>query len=470
MKRKKILFLFLTVTIISFAASAIAADPVCTLGWSNTAAVIPTPNLRGGGGVYNGKLYLVGGYDNNTVTILDTVYIYDPAADSWTTGATMPTATLDFGSALVNGKIYVVGGSDGSSTNVVHEYDIDGDSWTTLPFTYPLTSPGITCAGAGDGKVYCFGGSTGPSNTAASYDPSVGGAWTVLATMPDIKMYAAAREVDGIIYIAGGWYAKTDDATFAYNIADDSYTTVDTLLNGRQRPAMIYAGGLLWLTAGGSFWTPQTANDEYFVDYTTWTSTGTTIGVPVCGGQPGYIEGYGIYLAGGRLGSKGADTDNNQLWQICVPVFGDITPADGPAGQAVTITGDLFEASVDVALMDDTKAVYPLDNVTVVGGDEITAEIPATMADGMYDLIFEGSLLQTTIVEDAFEVITVDDDTIDDDTIDDDVVDDDVVDDDVADDDVADDDVADDDVADDDAADDDAADDDDDDDSSCCGC
>ena len=55
-----------------------------------------------------GKLYVAGGSDG--VTQLNTLYIYDIASNTWTTGANMPVAAEAPGSAVLHNHLYVFGG------------------------------------------------------------------------------------------------------------------------------------------------------------------------------------------------------------------------------------------------------------------------------------------------------------------------------------------------------------------------
>jgi N-acetylneuraminic acid mutarotase len=66
---------------------------------------------------YNSKLYLIGGYRENSdgsATVVRATNIYDPATNRWTTGAALPTARREIAAARVvlNGspRIEVVGG------------------------------------------------------------------------------------------------------------------------------------------------------------------------------------------------------------------------------------------------------------------------------------------------------------------------------------------------------------------------
>ena len=71
-----------------------------------------------------------------------------PPANSnstWMTGASIPTARSEIAGAALDGKIYIVGGFDnsGRSSDSVEVYDLIADNWTTgEPLPQPLDHTG----------------------------------------------------------------------------------------------------------------------------------------------------------------------------------------------------------------------------------------------------------------------------------------------------------------------------------------
>src|SRR6202035_5180591 len=83
----------------------------------------------------NGKIYLVGGYSTGNITpaFLQT-WEYDPVANTFVTKTPIPAAN-GFGGAgfgVVNGHLYVAGGRDATNTVIATtwDYDIAADTWT----------------------------------------------------------------------------------------------------------------------------------------------------------------------------------------------------------------------------------------------------------------------------------------------------------------------------------------------------
>ena len=116
----------------------------------------------------NGLLYVVGGQDqeNGNIDVLNTVYAYNPATNTWTTEASMPTAS-DQPAAVVgdNGLLYVLGGYNGSWLNTAQVYNPATNSWSNAT-GMPVASGGLAAAVGANNRLYVFGGNTSanPSN------------------------------------------------------------------------------------------------------------------------------------------------------------------------------------------------------------------------------------------------------------------------------------------------------------------
>ena len=79
---------------------------------------------------FNRKIYIFGGYDE-TFQPTNTTRIYDIDTNMWSTGEPMPAALGGMAAALWNGIIYVAGGSPDigiSVVNTLYAYDIAADN------------------------------------------------------------------------------------------------------------------------------------------------------------------------------------------------------------------------------------------------------------------------------------------------------------------------------------------------------
>jgi hypothetical protein len=127
-----------------------------------------------GSAVLGDKLYVFGGRTRNadgttTTETLNTVEMYDPASNSWTTKTPMPTGRRTMVVGTINGRAQVIGGErkpDGTTFAQNEEYDPTTDSWRTLA---PMLTPRHgAAAGTINNVVYvATGGPTGGSSYSA---------------------------------------------------------------------------------------------------------------------------------------------------------------------------------------------------------------------------------------------------------------------------------------------------------------
>ena len=153
-----------------------------------------------------GKLYVFGGFPGNTVPLTNT-RIYDPVANSWSSGAPMPAARGGLGAAYGSGKIFLLGGQ-GPSTS------INGQTW--------------------------------------AYDP-VANSWMTMTALPAARVAPATGVINGQLYAAGGLDTSfQEDATlFDYDIASDTWITLTNMPIGIFGGGGSVAGGKLYVTGGG---------------------------------------------------------------------------------------------------------------------------------------------------------------------------------------------------------------------------
>jgi serine protease AprX len=170
-------------------------------------ALPPSPDyyFAAPGVYFNGKIYIMGGFDE-TFQPRDTTRIYDIATNTWEPpGAPMPAA-LGCIAALWNGIIYVAGGSPdvgASVVNTLYAYNIAANSWTTLaPMPQALWLHGF---GAIHGKLYVAGGSDGHTqlNTLYIYDIA-SNTWTTGANVPMAEEAAGSAVLHNQLYLFGG--------------------------------------------------------------------------------------------------------------------------------------------------------------------------------------------------------------------------------------------------------------------------
>jgi N-acetylneuraminic acid mutarotase len=190
-------------------------------------APFPSPDEELYGVTVNGKMYVIGGWDDGKAA--GSTYEYDPATDKWTKKASMPRASHHAALAAANGKVYVFGGfvvpKDATipvggawePINDAWEYNPATDSWKSLA---PLpTKRGSAVATEAGGKIYVIGGATtvdgskdsyftffGPAKVLATnevYDPATN-KWESREAMSVPRNHAFGATVNGKIYVIGG--------------------------------------------------------------------------------------------------------------------------------------------------------------------------------------------------------------------------------------------------------------------------
>ena len=203
----------------------------------------PMLTARAGLGVVavNGKIYAIGGMNNNSY--LNVNEEYDPVTDKWTTKTPMPTARSGFAIATYQNRIYVFGGTIGDSTTnssgftgITQVYTPGTDTWTTK--TSMPTPRADLSASVVNGKIYLIGGKKyvehdpyyEESNINEVYDPGTD-SWINKTSIPTATFGYASAVLDNKIYIIGGgiqfwerWDFTFVKANQIYDAENDDWT------------------------------------------------------------------------------------------------------------------------------------------------------------------------------------------------------------------------------------------------------
>jgi Kelch motif len=155
------------------------------------------------------RIYIFGGIDN-TFTVRDIVQIYDIGSSTWMpNGAPMPDPSGRYfaSAAFYNGKIYVIGGFDGatfSEQNQTWEYDPITDTWDTsrAPIPVPMGGAGYSIVGQ---NIYLAGHwNNGFASTDHYRYDIVADSWTAMAPVPVSIYRPDAAGVGTNTYLVGG--------------------------------------------------------------------------------------------------------------------------------------------------------------------------------------------------------------------------------------------------------------------------
>src|SRR5438309_6693659 len=188
-----------------------------------------------------GKIDLVSGYNTGDVTSAQPdIWEYDPVTDSFTERTPIPHAVGGAAFGIINGHLYVAGGRDGTDTvvNLVWDYDIAANTWTQKT-EMPAVQNNVCGSAVALGRLWVFGGGNpfGPARedstkaalpkpqgpapatntfrrknntktpdlTSASYiyDP-VTDSWSDAPGMNDLRSFASGTSIGTKVFAAGG--------------------------------------------------------------------------------------------------------------------------------------------------------------------------------------------------------------------------------------------------------------------------
>lgn len=191
-----------------------------TNSWSRKAN-LPHPRARtNGAAVIAGKIYVSGGLSSSGGSS-NSLYVYDPATNAWTTKAKMPVASFDGVSATINGKLYVLVANCATCSRL-YLYDPRTNTWTRR-----ADCPKQHARGAGgviDGKFYVVDGGAGntvPRGGHDVYDP-VTNTWATKGR-GELLDSPAATVLGKKLYILGGFVSNGEESgdidflVFAYD-------------------------------------------------------------------------------------------------------------------------------------------------------------------------------------------------------------------------------------------------------------
>ena len=177
------------------------------------------------------------------------------AAGSWV--ADTPLTNADTGNAVAyQGTIYMLG-------KYLQTFDKVTDSWTvkgTTPNTYQPYRGGTVIIGDRIYTIHGWGG---------AYYYDIGEDKYVEFHGPSQRLDVAVGELDGIIYVSGGWYSGNTTALTvvqAYNPANGTWWKVAPMHVGRMDHEMVGLGGYVYALGGdtGSGWGNVTATVERY--------------------------------------------------------------------------------------------------------------------------------------------------------------------------------------------------------------
>lgn len=290
-------------------------------GWTVKATMPSPPKADGSAAVYNGKLYVFGGYDQTGGDPRAETYEYDPSTNTWTQKANMPTPRWGPIAVEFNGKIYVF---SGTAPDVNEVYDPILNTWQTKGSLPSGFNQGLMAVRYGD-RIHLF-----YHTLHYEYDPA-SDTYVAKTPMPTPRRWSTVAVVGDNIYVIGGYHNSYGavDQNEVYDPATDTWTTKTPLPVSkygitRENPVI---NGKIYVTHGlnAGFHT-----DNYVYDPSTdsWEQK-SSANYPRDGVECGVIDNK-LYVVGGRADYAGPygvnyneeydpSSDNEILWAFSNP-------------------------------------------------------------------------------------------------------------------------------------------------------
>jgi N-acetylneuraminic acid mutarotase len=175
-------------------------------------AALPAARAGGGAAVINHTLFYFSG-DDGSRNDAATMWSIDltSANPTWGQLADIPDARSHMGYVTMDGKIYAMGGQHGNdegltTVTTVNVYDPVTNMWATLA-ALPVAVSHIASAGVVlDGRIIIAGGETAheqASNRVTIYDPGTN-TWSSLTPLPATRFSGVAAIIDGVLYFTTG--------------------------------------------------------------------------------------------------------------------------------------------------------------------------------------------------------------------------------------------------------------------------
>eukprot|EP01130_Rhizamoeba_saxonica_P002365 TRINITY_DN12185_c0_g1_i1.p1 TRINITY_DN12185_c0_g1~~TRINITY_DN12185_c0_g1_i1.p1 ORF type:complete len:824 (-),score=194.20 TRINITY_DN12185_c0_g1_i1:45-2516(-) len=181
-----------------------------------TLVSLPTPRYRHSAAVYNELIYIFGGI-NDSGDVVNEVEIFNTLTNEWVDND-FTYENYDFCAVTVENSIYLIGGYDNATAvNTVHKFDTDtGDFEESVPMLEQRANHGCVVL---DDKIFVFGGES--ISTIESINILADDEWFAEEQSSSTRSDKAIAALNDKLYVFGG--ASGDDVLNDISIYVPSY-------------------------------------------------------------------------------------------------------------------------------------------------------------------------------------------------------------------------------------------------------
>jgi hypothetical protein len=234
--------------------------------WDTSKSDMPNERAHTSVELVNNKMYLIGGTSGLPFVLrYRSIEIYDPKTDSWEANP-IPMLSQRFacGTVSTGGKIYLIGGHDNNNKGIslVEVYDTKKGLWQRLA-DMPTARGRLTTTYL-DGKIYAFGGyssdyeANSPISYIEIYDIATN-RWSSAPVGFEKGFYShSAIAYNDMIVLAGGVIRYDNPPTYnnkiiAYEPSSETFFELDTIPFGTSTIQMhLYGDEILFMGTRGS--------------------------------------------------------------------------------------------------------------------------------------------------------------------------------------------------------------------------
>ena len=357
--------------------------------WTSLAPLLPG-RAEFGVTAAGGKVYVLGG--TASTTLINTVSVYDPIANSWTDVAPLPGPARDHvGAATVDEKVYAVGGLTGwpgPSVANVYMYDpLDAAAGWVARASLPVAR-GAMAIGVINGRIYAVGGLSGSVavNHLTVYDPRTD-AWTTLAPMAINRDHLTAAVLDGKLYAIGERDREiiaTTAATAVYDPATNAWTDLAPMLSARGSLSSGVLSGRIFVFGADTGTSALNVNEEYDPATNSWRAVTPMITARSSTG--GAVIGGRIFAPGGKGTDGGHNLTVNEAFSLTGGGIGNPNqPPTVNAGPDKTVILPANSTSLTGTAVDDGLPSPPASLtlawsvVSSPAGSNVTFSAPSSL-------------------------------------------------------------------------------------------